>query len=504
MLTASRGVRWAGVLLALGGMVAPAAAEYGPVHERMRENTVYVGCRVELLGSALIEASGSGFLIANSEYVVTNNHVISTCNPQNRGILLKSRLKEELKTQVKNGTLPEAISQELLAASPGVLERLRADPELADRYLNDRIEKIAAMQAQARSIAISQKLYVMVTGKADGAPVSVDVSAIVWNSEYSDPKAKATGVDVAVLRLSRPLADRPSLPFALGSSARVNDEVYAVGFPAASGEVVKSNKYEPSWTPGFVSKLGGEHPELTDAARAQGLKGASVIEITAAISEGSSGGPLYNAYGEVLGINTFGPIGRGSGIGWALDIAAVVPVLRDLGLPMPPLRSTPREWHEKNPGPVWGGAIGAGVVVLWGSAVLLRRRLGMGASPTSDKGRAGHGHPPAAAASRPGIVGRSGAFAGVAIPLPAGGLTLGRDPGKGRLVFEEGSDVSRMHCSIVWRADTGQFEVVDHGSRNGTFLPPQTTPLPPHQAVSCRRGQTVRVGAKNEFQLDLL
>jgi hypothetical protein len=122
--------------------------------------------------------------------------------------------------------------------------------------------------------------------------VRTDVSSIVWNSQYSDAKARDTGVDVAVLRLSRPLADRPSVSgFALGSSAQINDDVYTVGFPGASGNVVTSGKYVPTMKRGIVSKLGGEHPDISEAARNRG-EGRGVIETDAAINPGNSGGPV--------------------------------------------------------------------------------------------------------------------------------------------------------------------------------------------------------------------
>lgn len=100
------------------------------------------------------------------------------------------------------------------------------------------------------------------------------------------------------------------------------------------------------------------------------------------------------------------------------------------------------------------------------------------------------------------IHGRSGLFKGVSIPLPPGGLTLGRGgAGKGRLAFDDGSDVSRSHCSIAYDEQFQRFKVVDLGSSNGTFLLPDNRSLSPHAEVHCESGQLIRVGQHNVFEL---
>lgn len=72
-------------------------------------------------------------------------------------------------------------------------------------------------------------------GKEGQSPIRVDVSNIVWTSSKSDERARETGMDVAILKLVRPLAERPSVTFATSSSALINDNVYSAEFPGASG-----------------------------------------------------------------------------------------------------------------------------------------------------------------------------------------------------------------------------------------------------------------------------
>ena len=101
-------------------------------------------------------------------------------------------------------------------------------------------------------------------------------------------------------------------PATLGSSKGLVEghDVIAVGFPFGIG---------PSVSAGVVSGLGREY------RRAEGEPALSdLIQFDAAVNPGSSGGPLVNAAGEVVGIVTaiLSPTEQGSfaGIGFAVPI----------------------------------------------------------------------------------------------------------------------------------------------------------------------------------------
>src|SRR5687767_11388240 len=94
------------------------------------------------------------------------------------------------------------------------------------------------------------------------------------------------------------------------SGVMPGDAVIAVGFPFGIG---------PSVTAGVVS---GVKREYRAPGGARGL--TNLIQFDAAVNPGSSGGPLVNADGEVVGIVTaiLDPAGRGAwaGIGFAVPI----------------------------------------------------------------------------------------------------------------------------------------------------------------------------------------
>jgi hypothetical protein len=312
---------------------------------------------------------------------------------------------------------------------------------------------------------------------------------------------------MAILKLDRPIPNGLAVTLATGSSAQVNDLVYAVGFPGASASV-ESNKYVPTMKRGIVSKLGGESPFLSDEGRAKGLKGTPVIETDAAIGPGNSGGPLYNQFGDVIGINTFMPK-KGTGVGWAQNIDVLIPVMQDLGLPLPDIRRTPAGWMEENRGLATTGVAAAALALLAGLLLVGFKKFSR-PTPGAPKPSATGPAPAAAAAVRPHagpqatLMGRAGQFKNVSVPIPNGGLILGREGGgNGYLTFAADSDLSRKHCSITFDEPARRFRVTDLGSSNGTFTVPDGTRLGANQSLMCKPGQTIRLGRDNVFELTL-
>lgn len=119
--------------------------------------------------------------------------------------------------------------------------------------------------------------------------------------------------DIALLKISSD-EDLPAVSFGASSKMRVGDEVVAVGNPFGLGGTVTS---------GIVS------------ATARNINSGpydNFIQTDAAINRGNSGGPLFNAQGEVIGVNTaiFSPDGGSVGIGFAVPSDMVRKVVADL------------------------------------------------------------------------------------------------------------------------------------------------------------------------------
>tara|TARA_Y100000385_G_scaffold291369_1_gene368917 strand:- start:83 stop:1132 length:1050 start_codon:yes stop_codon:yes gene_type:complete len=130
--------------------------------------------------------------------------------------------------------------------------------------------------------------------------------------------ASDRGNDLALLRMSGDGFEAAT--FADPGSVRLGDEVVAIGFALGLDG-------EPSVTLGIVSALRrsiGQSDVFLDG----------LIQTDAAISSGNSGGPLVNAAGEVVGINT--AVARdtsttaATNVGFAISVAEALPIVEAL------------------------------------------------------------------------------------------------------------------------------------------------------------------------------
>lgn len=138
---------------------------------------------------------------------------------------------------------------------------------------------------------------------------STDITVTMSNGETFKAKLiKKAGMnnDLALLKIyaSRPLK---TITFGDSTEIRVGQKVLAIGNPFG---------FKGTLTQGIVSRI--------DYKR-------NKIQTDAAINPGSSGGPLLNTSGEVIGINQaiYNPDNNSSniGIGFAIPINAVKPIL---------------------------------------------------------------------------------------------------------------------------------------------------------------------------------
>ena len=128
---------------------------------------------------------------------------------------------------------------------------------------------------------------------------------------WADPES-----DVAVLRLEG--NDLPAAVLGDSDQLRVGHWVLAMGSPFGLNQTV---------THGIISAIGRGQVSLGSTIRIKDF-----LQTDAAINPGSSGGPLVNLEGEVIGINTAiaSPSGSNSGVAFSIPINLVKRVLRQL------------------------------------------------------------------------------------------------------------------------------------------------------------------------------
>ena len=122
--------------------------------------------------------------------------------------------------------------------------------------------------------------------------------------------------DLAVVKVTG--SDFPFVAFETQAKPRVGDWVLAVGNPLQLGGTA---------TAGIVSYVGRDLPQESSGA----LPG-QYLQIDAPINRGNSGGPTFDVYGRVIGVNTaiYSQTGGSIGIGFAVPADTADTIVRQL------------------------------------------------------------------------------------------------------------------------------------------------------------------------------
>ncbi len=148
---------------------------------------------------------------------------------------------------------------------------------------------------------------------------------IVFSSGYrAEGKVIGTDLDsdLAVVSVDAPAGEIHPLPLGSSKDVKVGQTVLAIGNPYG---------LTGSMTVGIVSARGRLLDSLHQSSGGSNFTAADLIQTDAAINPGTSGGPLFNLKGEVIGItraiHTSGEEGvttlANSGIGFAVPIDIV-------------------------------------------------------------------------------------------------------------------------------------------------------------------------------------
>jgi S1-C subfamily serine protease len=223
-------------------------------------------------------------------------------------------------TTVVQSSLPAVSSQPVTigTASRGI------DPGSIYRSRIDGVVTIASVfptgEAGGSGFVVSDDGLIMtnahvVTNSADTGvqPQDVKPADHVYVRFSDDDQVNATIVgydlfaDVAVLRVTDPNVKLQPVPLGDSSKVKVGEPVAAIGSPFLEAG---------SLSVGVVSAI---NRSLASGTAFQ-IPGA--IQTDAAINHGNSGGPLFNAAGEVIGINAQiqSTSGGGEGVGFAVPI----------------------------------------------------------------------------------------------------------------------------------------------------------------------------------------
>ena len=337
--------------------------------------------------------------------------------------------------------------------------------------------------------------------------------------------------DIAILKTERPLSGGMS---AILSSAEIKkgNEVYALGFPGLA-EQTSPSIINPTLTSGIVGRI-----FLGVWSRDGDLK---VIQHSAAVNPGNSGGPLFDDCGRVVGINTKASLsGRivrdkagkilnvmaGQGILFSSHISELIKILKQNSISykssatkcVPPSSGADSQarrqvavlnnlLNQLTQQMIIGGSIG-GVLLLAALALALRKpraRIIHAAKQVKEQ-VSGYSRKVEDGVSR-ALGGKAGAphhlvlagfdQGGHALRLKLDrrqladrwGVTIGRAPSLVEQALP-GAMISRRHARFLWR-DQG-YGVEDLNSSQGTFINGEK--LEPYREAAFHTGDEISFG----------
>ena len=149
---------------------------------------------------------------------------------------------------------------------------------------------------------------------------AIQIEVLLTDGRTAEAKCVGSDVlsDLAVLRVG--ISNLTPAEFGDSSVLRVGDEVVAIGDPLGV-------ELRGTMTNGIISGINRDIKS--------GNRTLTLLQTTAALNTGNSGGPLVNCYGQVVGINTMkiGDYASESGVeglGFAIPITSVQTVLEQL------------------------------------------------------------------------------------------------------------------------------------------------------------------------------
>lgn len=239
--------------------------------------------------------SGSGLIIHPDGYIATNAHVVSEetikyllASDSALAAFYENALylsDEEAELFLQSGEA-EAFGKRILRT---VIENSRFDFESQVFVLNPHSEKEKAADLVAEAF-----------------PATIESSSDTFLEDDRD---------VAIIKTN--LEHLPALPLSNEDTLSVGSTAYIFGFPGTA-ELNTKSPLEATFTRGVVS-----------AVKTATGKNFPIYQTDAKVSQGSSGGPLFNDRGEVVGLVTFqtGELDRSSGDNFAF--ALPVSLIRD-------------------------------------------------------------------------------------------------------------------------------------------------------------------------------
>ena len=255
-----------------------------------------------------ILSSGTGFFVTGNGYLVTNAHIIDRDSAFIRRKFTLSTFQEVTEANIRalqsswdmtlndeqRNLLNNAYSTIYSQVSSLILFDLKREIYVQFRMDDDKEEQLVTMRMPAKVVI-------------KGSPMP--------------------GKDVALLKVDS-VNQLPTIPFSRDGMARIGEQVLVYGYPepvTANSFLAKETNIEPTLTTGIVSAI------------KKSVGGWPVIQMDAVITHGSSGSPVCNNRGELVGLATFGSLEQktgslAAGFNFAIPVSIIKKFLDSVGV----------------------------------------------------------------------------------------------------------------------------------------------------------------------------
>ncbi|HEY0254926.1 MAG TPA: trypsin-like peptidase domain-containing protein [Kofleriaceae bacterium] len=217
----------------------------------------YIGT-FDLAGSKVttgIGGTGTGWFMTPDGYIATNAHVVA---------------------DIHNGEEQ---------AKPALMQQLFKDiqKQYGAELAKMTTQQLDMLQKSIKLVSIEERHYVVLP---DGTKLDYEIK------EYGKP---GTGNDCAIIKVK--IENAPTLPIGDSAKSQVEDHIVVIGYPGVAdfGALLDDkSQLQASVTDGAISSL------------KKATTGEQILQISAPITHGNSGGPAIDQHGNVVGLATFG------------------------------------------------------------------------------------------------------------------------------------------------------------------------------------------------------
>lgn len=291
--------------------------------------------------------------------------------------------------------------------------------------------------------------------------------------------------DMAILRSAYPYEGRTNLPIRLPEEGRDRGQtVYALGYPGVNDDtnIDVQNLIQPY--PADIEDVSITRGVFSHMAALKSHGNFIHIEHDARINHGNSGGPLIDADGNVIGINTYGYEKAGVTSFYAVSSQYIIDKCNELKIPY------------RTEG---GDGLDPMVIIAAAAAAIILVVIIMIVALKKNKKKAAPAPVPPAPAPVVSaglkVFAQSGVFAGNTFTITSN-AKFGRNVAD--ICFPENTaGVSGEHCQIYHDSVSGQYCLVDLNSTYGTYVNNQK--IAPNVPVQLQSGITFYLGSQEQM-----